>query len=94
MELLEGDAATPAAVAAALNAMTFAIGRRFVIVDGVERWKDADVEAAARRRRSPRSPPETTVAFFAREDGRAKAPDRLVRGGQGGRRRRRRRGRC
>ena len=28
--------------------MTFAIGRRFVIADGVERWKDADVE-----RRSP-----------------------------------------
>ena len=27
--------------------MTFAIGRRFVIVDGVERWKDADVAAVA-----------------------------------------------
>ena len=27
--------------------MTFAIGRRFVIADGVERWKDAEVEAVA-----------------------------------------------
>ena len=43
-EVLEGDDATPEAAAAALSAMTFAIGRRFVIVDGVERWKDADVK--------------------------------------------------
>ena len=38
-ELFEGDAATPEAVALALNAMTFAIGRRFLIVDGVERGR-------------------------------------------------------
>ena len=44
-EVFEGDASTPEAVALALNAMTFAIGRRFLIVDGVERWRDADVEA-------------------------------------------------
>src|SRR3954454_4785936 len=43
VELFEGDAATPEAVALALRAMTFAIGRRFLIVDGVERWKDSDV---------------------------------------------------
>ena len=30
--------------------MTFALGRRFVIADGVERWKDADVAAGRRRR--------------------------------------------
>src|SRR4051812_49575211 len=45
VELFEGDASTPEAVALALRAMTFAIGRRFVIVDGVERWKDANVES-------------------------------------------------
>src|SRR3954466_14697735 len=44
VELFEGDASTPETVALALRAMTFAIGRRFLIVDGVERWKDADVE--------------------------------------------------
>jgi DNA polymerase-3 subunit delta len=43
-EVLEGDEATPQAAAGALSAMTFAIGRRFVIVDGAERWKDADVK--------------------------------------------------
>src|SRR3954452_6210335 len=45
VEVLDGDAATPETVALALSAMTFAMGRRFMIVDGVERWKDADVEA-------------------------------------------------
>src|SRR3712207_9552816 len=44
-ELFEGEEATPDAVAAALSAMTFATGRRFLIVDGTERWKDKDVKA-------------------------------------------------
>jgi DNA polymerase-3 subunit delta len=75
-EVLEGDDATPEAAAATLSAMTFAIGRRFVIVDGAERWKDADVK----RHLAPvlkDLDAETTVAFFAREDGRAKAPKAL-----------------
>ena len=75
IEVFEGDAATPDAVANALNAMTFAIGRRFIIVDGVERWTDKQfdpVEAALKQ-----IPDDTTVAFFAREDSRAKAPKRL-----------------
>jgi DNA polymerase-3 subunit delta len=77
VEVLEGDAVTPEAVAAALNAMTFAVGRRFVIVDGIERWKDADVETHVVPVLTD-MPPDTTVAFFAREDGRAKAPANLV----------------
>src|SRR4029077_9209786 len=44
VEVFEGDASSPAAVALALDAMTMALGRRFLIVDGVERWKDADVK--------------------------------------------------
>ena len=75
LELLEGEAATPAAAAAALDAMTLALGRRFIIVEGAERWKDKDLdglEAAVRH-----IAPETTIAFFAREDGRVTAPDRL-----------------
>jgi len=75
-EVFEGDDATPDAVAAALSAMTFATGRRFVIVDGVERWKDTEV-AAALEPVLRAMPPETTVAFFAREDARAKAPASL-----------------
>jgi DNA polymerase III subunit delta len=74
-ELFEGDASSPETVAAALNAMTFAIGRRFIIVDGVERWKEKDLdplEAALAQ-----IDPDTTISFFAREDGRSKAPKRL-----------------
>jgi len=77
LEVLEGDDATPAAVGHALSAMTFAIGRRFVVVDGAERWKQAEVDehvVPALRSLAP----DTTVAFFAREDGRAKAPASLA----------------
>ena len=77
VEVFEGDAATPEAIGAALNAMTFAIGRRFLIVDGIERWKDAEVEAELAPALKD-VPPDTTVAFFAREDGRVKAPANLV----------------
>src|SRR3954452_20041797 len=70
VEVFEGDGATPEAVGAALNAMTFAIGRRFLIVDGVERWKDAEFEAHVAPGLKD-VPHETTIAFFAREDGRA-----------------------
>lgn len=76
VELLEGDAATPADVALALNAMTFAMGRRFIIVDGVERWSDADVKAELAPVLAA-MPPETTVAFFASEEARAQAPKAL-----------------
>jgi DNA polymerase III subunit delta len=76
VEVLEGDACTPEGVAAALSAMSFALGRRFVIADGVERWKDADVEPVARALAA--GDPETqTVAFFAREEGRTTAPPAL-----------------
>jgi DNA polymerase-3 subunit delta len=57
VEVLEGDACTPEAVASALSAMTFAMGRR--ALEGI------DAEAL-------------TVTFFAREEGRAKAPAALV----------------
>jgi DNA polymerase III subunit delta len=75
VELLEGDAATPEQAAAAVQAMTFALGRRFVIVDGVERWKAGELESLAKALRPP--PPDTTIAFFAREESRIKAPEEL-----------------
>jgi len=76
VEVLEGDAASPEAVAAALGAMTFALGRRFVIADGVERWKEGDVASVAAAM-AGLDDAELTVAFFAREDTRAKAPKAL-----------------
>ena len=77
VELFDGDAATPEAVGLALRSMTFAIGRRFVIVDGVERWKESDVEVSLVPALADMAP-DTTVAFFAREDARAKAPAKLA----------------
>lgn len=75
LELFEGEQATPDAVAASLAAMTLVLGWRFVIVDGAERWKDKELESLERALGA--IPAATTVAFFAREDGRAKAPARL-----------------
>lgn len=75
VELREGDRATPEAVAAALNTLTFATGRRFIIVDGVERWKDKDLEPLLAA--LAEIPADTTVAFFAREEGRNRAPELL-----------------
>jgi DNA polymerase-3 subunit delta len=77
VEVYEGDQCTTENVAGALSAMTFAMGRRFVIADGVERWKDAEVEPVATALAA--ADPETlTVAFFAREEGRYKTPAKLV----------------
>jgi DNA polymerase-3 subunit delta len=75
VEVLEGDDATPERAAAALDAMTLTLSRRFIIVEGVERWKDKELDALAASLGA--MPPETTIAFFAREESRNKAPDRL-----------------
>ena len=76
VEVYEADQCTPDNIAGALSAMTFAMGRRFVVADGVERWKESDVAPVAAAIAS--ADPETlTVAFFAREEGRYKAPAKL-----------------
>ncbi len=75
-ELFEGDACVPDAVAGALTAMTFAFGRRFVIADGVERWKEKDVAPVAEAM-AALDGGTITVAFFGREEGRAKVPKAL-----------------
>jgi DNA polymerase-3 subunit delta len=75
LELFEGEHSAPDNVAAALSAMTLALSRRFLIVDGVERWKDKDLDALELALAHADS--ETTVAFFAREESRFKAPERL-----------------
>jgi DNA polymerase-3 subunit delta len=75
LELFEGEHSAPDNVAAALDAMTLAISRRFLIVDGVERWKDKDLDALEAALAHADS--ETTIAFFAREESRFKAPERL-----------------
>jgi DNA polymerase III subunit delta len=76
VELLEGDEATAERAAAALDAMTLTLSRRFIIVDGAERWKDKELDALVASLQA--MPPETTIAFFAREESRNKVPGRLV----------------
>ncbi|HTU80410.1 MAG TPA: DNA polymerase III subunit delta [Solirubrobacteraceae bacterium] len=76
VELLEGEAATAAGAAAALAAMTLTVGQRVILVEGVERWRESEIEkhligALAQM------PPDTTLALFAREEARAKAPQAL-----------------
>jgi DNA polymerase III subunit delta len=77
LELFEGEAAAPENVAAALDAMTLALGRRFLIVDGAERWKDKDLDSLDTALAALGADAETTVTFFAREDSRSRAPGRL-----------------
>ena len=77
VEVFEADGCTADNVAGALSAMTFAIGRRFVIADGVERWKEGDAEQVAAALAGV-DPESLTVAFFAREEGRYKVPESLV----------------
>ncbi len=78
VECFEGDHSAPDIVAGALAAMTFAIGRRFLIVDGAERWKDAEI-ATHLLPAIAAIGPATTIAFFAREEGRYKVSPQLVR---------------
>ncbi len=73
VEVLDGDRGTPAGVALALSAMTFAIGRRVIVVDGVERWKQGEVEQHLIPAMA-QMPPDTTLALFAREEARSSAP--------------------
>jgi DNA polymerase-3 subunit delta len=75
IEVFENETSTPEAVALAMSALTFAVGRRFIVVDGVERWKEKELQPVEQA--LAHIAPETTVAFFAREEGRFKAPDRL-----------------
>lgn len=77
LETLEGDEATAEHAAGALNAMTFAIGRRFIVVEGVHLWKDKEVETHLAPALAA-MPPDTTIAFFGRDEGRSKTPAALV----------------
>jgi len=76
VEVLEGDQCTADAVVAALTTMSFALGRRFVIADGVERWKDADVETAAAAMKGMDTE-ALTLAMFGYEEGRTKVSPAL-----------------
>ena len=76
IEQFDAASSDPAAIALALSAMTFSVGWRFLIVSGCERWREKDVAEQIVPAMAS-MPPETTIAFFASEDGRQQAPDSL-----------------
>jgi DNA polymerase-3 subunit delta len=76
VEVLSGEAGTPEAVGLVLSTMTFAIGQRVIVVDGAERFKETEVKQHIEPAMAA-MPPDTTIAFFAREEGRSKAPAAL-----------------
>jgi len=70
------SAATPQEAVSLLSSLTLSLGWRVIIAEAVERWSEADVKdnlVAA----MAAMPPATTIAFFAFEDARAKAPPAL-----------------
>jgi DNA polymerase-3 subunit delta len=75
IDYLSGAEASPEQLALALAAMCLGVGRRVIVVDGVERWRE-DKLAELARAMVP-MPADTTVALFAYEDARAKAPTAL-----------------
>ena len=56
--------------------MTLSMGRRVIVAEGAERWREKDVEEHLAPALAS-MPPDTTLAMFAREEARAKAPQAL-----------------
>ena len=72
LESFDGRTSGPDEVAAALSALTFGTGTRYVMVDGVEAWKAGQLDALERELASPI--PGTVLVLIAR----GKAPARLA----------------
>jgi DNA polymerase-3 subunit delta len=63
LEVLRDERLTGEAVAEAITALTLSTGRRWVLADGIQRWKAADVKEVAAA--LPAQPPDTVVVFIA-----------------------------
>lgn len=77
-ELETLDGAGPEDVATALAALTLGLGARVIIADGVERWRDADIEAHLVPALAAIAP-LTTLALVRRDDEKSSPPPALVR---------------
>ena len=77
LEALDAKVSDPDEVAAALSALTFGTGTRYVMVDGVESWKAGGLEPLERELAAP--PPDTVLVLIAR----GKPPARLVKAVEG-----------
>jgi DNA polymerase III subunit delta len=72
LEILRDERLTAEAVAAAGTALTLSVGRRYLLADGVERWKDREVQVVEAALAEP--PPDTVIVFISE----GKPPARLV----------------
>src|SRR5918911_3627506 len=72
LESLDARVSGPDEVAAALATLTFGTGTRYVMVDGVEAWKAAELDPLERELAAPA--PDTVLVLIAR----GKAPARLA----------------
>jgi DNA polymerase-3 subunit delta len=63
LDVLAGDRLTPGAFAEATGSLTLAVGRRYVLADGVERWKEKDLGAVVEALKS--LPPDSVVLMLA-----------------------------
>jgi DNA polymerase III subunit delta len=63
LEVLSGDRLTADAFAEATGALTLSVGGRYVLADGVERWKEKDVKLASEALKG--LPPDTVVLLIA-----------------------------
>jgi DNA polymerase III subunit delta len=62
LEVLQGERLTASAFAEATGALTLGVGRRYVLADGVERWKEKDLGPAIEALKS--LPPDTVVLLL------------------------------
>ena len=72
LEAFEGKADGPEAVAAAISTLSFVTGTRWLVADGIEAWKPADLEPLERQMAD--MPPDTVLVLIAR----GSASDRLA----------------
>jgi DNA polymerase-3 subunit delta len=72
LEVLRGERLSGDEVASSMATLTLSAGRRYLLADGVERWREADVKAVAAALES--IPPETVLVLVAA----GKAPAALV----------------
>jgi DNA polymerase III subunit delta len=63
LEVLAGDALTIDGFVEATGALTLSVGRRYVLADGVDRWKEKEVKQAADALKT--LPPDTVVVLIA-----------------------------
>jgi DNA polymerase III delta subunit len=78
LEILD-DGASPAAVVDATTALTLSVGRRYVLAEGAERWKDKDVASVKAALES--LPPDTVLVLIGRgkvSRGKGPAPEALA----------------